>query len=231
MRIMMGISHPQAVDTTVIHEGQETAAALAALGLTESLLLESAEWGLRHAFSCTLHEPPSVPGIIAWGKIVRALRDRLVAAKWQSNNASNYATVISPTGQDAIAVAAGNAATGRASEVVATRTTKGPLTRSRTAKNQLSLFEMVAEQFPSPRALPDEGVRTWLLLHYVDDEAEEIRVELSLPVNMDETGRVTGWQQRIILSPIPHLPEPFSEDAPLAAEDVDDVDIDIRRRA
>lgn len=227
----MHISHARPGSEVEIHEGPEAATALAALGLSESLLLESAEWGLRHAFSCTLHEPPSVPGVIAWGKTVRALRDRLVPAKWQASDASNYATVISPTGRDAIAVAAGNTATGRADEEVATRTNKGPVTRSRAAENQLSLFEMVAEQFPSPRALPGDGVRTWLLLHYVDEEAEEIRVELSLPVNMDETGRVTGWQQRIILSPISHLPEPFAEFAPLAAEDVEDVDIDIRRRA
>jgi hypothetical protein len=103
----MHISHARAACEVEIHEGPGAATALAALGLSESQLLEAAEWGLRHAFSCTLHEPPSVPGIIAWGKIVRALRDRLVPAKWQASDASNYATVISPTGRDAIAVAAG----------------------------------------------------------------------------------------------------------------------------
>lgn len=213
------------------HEGPYAATALSALGLTEATLLESAEWGLRHAFSCTLHEPPSVPGVIAWGKIVRGLRDRLVPAKWTPNDANNYATVVSPSGRDAIAVAAGDAGTGVAGANVATRTNKGPVTRAKAGDNQLSLFEMVAEQFPSPQALPDAGVRTWLLLHYVDEEAEQIRVELSLPTGLDENGRVIGWHQRIILTPIPHLPEPFAETAPPAAETDGEIDIHIRRRA
>lgn len=212
------------------HEGPYAATALDALGLTEATLLESAEWGLRHAFSCSLHEPPSVPGVIAWGKIVRGLRDRLVPAKWKPNDANNYATVISPSGLDAIAVAAGDSGTGRAEAEVATRTTKGPVTRAKAGQNQLSLFEMVAEQFPSPRPLPNAGPRTWLLLHYVDEEAEQIRVELSLPIGIDENGRVTGWHQRIILTPIPHLPAPFAETAPPAAETDGEIDIDIRRR-
>lgn len=225
------IPAPRVTDPQHVHEGAAAMAALHALGaLTQENLLESVEWGLRHAFDCTRHEPPNVPGFIAWGKIVRALRDRLVPNNWSPNDVKNYSTVVSPTGTDAIAVAAGNPGTGKASEQVATRSSKGPMTRQKIGENQLRLFETVASQFPSPEPLPDVGVRTWLLLHYVDEEAEEIRVELSLPVSIDEDGHVTDWRERIILDPIPHLPEPFS--GPRPAEDEDDqTEIEIRRRA
>lgn len=212
-------------------DGPLATSALTSLGLSPQILLESVELGLRHAFGCTAHDPPSLPGNIAWGKTVRALRDRLVPAKWTINNANNYATVINPAGTDAIAVAAGNAGTGRADHRVATRTSKGPVTRLRANENQFSLFELVAQQFPSPRALPGTGLRTWLLLHHVDDTAEEIRVELSLPTGIDEHGVVTGWHERIILPAVPHLPEPFAATAPEAAETENQIDIQIRRRA
>lgn len=219
------------VQSKQVHEGARATSALHALGgLTEEGLLESVEWGLRHAFDCTPHDPPNAAGVIAWLKIVRALRDRLVPERWTPNDANNYSTVVSPDETDAVAVAAGDSGTGRADAPLSTRTSKGPVTKKKADDNQLALFEAVAQHFPSPQPLPDTDLRTWLLLHYVDEEAEEIRVELSLPISVDDNGRVTGWRERIILTPIAHLPEPFSYVRPAEDED-DQTEIDIRRRA
>lgn len=219
-------AHPE-----LVHEGARAATALDALnGLAEGDLLDSVEWGLRHAFDCTRHDPPNAVGVVAWFKIVRALRDRLAPHKWTPNDANNYSTVVSPDETAAIAVAAGDWGTGRADAQVSTRTSKGPVTKKKADRNQLALFDPDTQHFASPRPWRDVDVRTWLLLHYVDEEAEEIRVELSLPVSVDDDGRVTGWRERIILSPIAHLPEPFSHVRPAELEN-DQTNIEIRRRA
>ncbi len=41
--------------------------------------------------------------------------------------------------------------------------------------------------------------QTWFLLHYWDEDADEIRVELSLPAEMTPDGFVIQWRERIIL--------------------------------
>jgi hypothetical protein len=68
---------------------------------------------------------------------------------------------------------------------------------------------------------------TWLLLHFYDDEAEEIRCELSRPAEM--TGKqVTGWSRRILLQSVSFSTE---LDLGIDDDDDDDVDFDVSRRA
>jgi hypothetical protein len=195
------------------------------LGLKEEVLREAVQTGLQHAFGCTLHDPPSLPGILAWGKTVRHLRDRLIPQGWTGSNARNYATVIHPKGNLAIAVAAGDSNTGRPEPLMpSTRAEKGPATRDAVRSNQLT-FADVSEHFPPPKEIP--GTQTWLLLHYADELAEEIRLELSLPADMTADGFVVRWRERIILTPVPFTPQPLS--AP--AEETEEIDIKIERRA
>lgn len=82
------------------------------LGLVKSDLSEAAHWGVNHLAYSTAHEPPSGPGQIIWIKTVRALRDKLVPRGWTTDDTDNYATVVSPDGSMAIAVAAGDERTG-----------------------------------------------------------------------------------------------------------------------
>jgi hypothetical protein len=193
------------IEEAKIHEGKVAAAGrLHDLGVDEETLREAVEYGLRHAFSCTKHDPPNLPGIIAWGKGIRSLRDRLVPLGWAPDNSRNYATVVSPA--------------------PSTRSTKGPATKAAVDRNQLS-FADVVDAFPKPQET-DEADQTWLLLHYVDEEAEEIRAELSLPVHMDGSGYVDTWLERIILEPIAHVPTPM-EELDLGEE----IDVPVERRS
>jgi len=213
------------IEEVKIYEGNVAAAGrLHDLGVDEGTLRQAVEYGLRHAFSCTKHDPPNLPGIIAWGKGIRSLRDRLVPLGWTADNSRNYATVVGPDGKIAIAVAAADAGTGHTDATPTTRSTKGPATKSAVHRNQLS-FADVVEAFPRPQET-SEADQTWLLLHYVDEEAEEIRSELSLPVHMDGNGYVDSWSERIIIGPIPHIPEPLAD-----AEAGEEIDVPVVRRS
>jgi hypothetical protein len=212
--------------TTVRWQPLDISARLAALGLREEDLRESALFGMRHALMCTRHEPPNVPGVIAWGKIIRFLRDRLVPLGWQSNNVRNYATVVKPDGTIALAVAAGDAWTGKhgLNQHPSTRSAKGPATREAVGVNIQLRFEDISASFPPAR--PVSGAATWLLLFYWDESVEEIRVELSFPKEMNQQGYVTAWVERIILTPIPLSSVPTEAHQPDSGDD--DVNIDIQ---
>jgi len=213
------------IEEAEIHEGKVAAATrLHDLGVDEETLREAVEYGLRHAFSCTKHDPPNLPGIIAWGKGIRSLRDRLVPLGWTTDNSRNYATVVSPDGKTALAVAAADAGTGRPKSTPSTRSTKGPATKTAVDHNQLS-FADVVDAFPKPQET-EKADRTWLLLHYVDEEAEEIRAELSLPVHMDGNGYVDSWLERIILETIPHVSTPVGD-----FDIGEEIDVPVERRS
>lgn len=203
---------------------------LAELGLTADILRDSLEEGWRVAADCTKHDPPNLPGIIVWGKTIRHLRDRLVPAGWRSNNTMNYATVISPDKMTALGVAAGDECTGRDGLTPCTRSAKGPATRRALDVNQLT-FSDYAHHFPRPSRRLVTGLqrRTWLLLHYVDEDEGEIRLELSLPSEMDDQGRIVAWRERIALAPIPRLPEALPGRG--TGDERPEVEVNIERRA
>ena len=54
-------------------------------------------------------------------------------------------------------------------------------------------FDHLPENLDAPTPI-------WLLLHYRADE--ELRSELSFPVEIDVSGHVTAWGTRLILTPI-----------------------------
>lgn len=188
---------------TVIFEPDDVEATLRTMGLKEAVLREAAEYGLRHALQCTGHDPKNLPGIIAWGKSIRFLRDRLVPEGWEPNGASNYATVVSADKSLALAAASGDAFTGKNGLNMnpSTRSPKGPVTQDRISVNQQLHFEDIAASFPPAKQII--GMATWLLLYFWDEPVEQIRVELSLPEEMTDAGYVTRWKRRIILKPVP----------------------------
>jgi hypothetical protein len=154
-----------------------------------------------------------------WGKPMRFLRDRLVPRGWRSENKQNYATVVHPEGHHAITVAAGDAHTGIPDRTPTTRTEKGPVTREAVNGNQLHFGEIV-ESFR-----PFVHRQTWLLLHYFDEETDEIRMELALPTDMTADGFVGAWLERIILSPVALSPNPGTD-----VDTEEQIDVDVQRR-
>ncbi len=199
---------------------------LARLGVTANDLRESLHAGYSYAAGCTGHDPRSLPGILAWGKGIGHLRDVMKTRGWTADSTSNYETVVHPTNAHAIALASGTPETGRADGTPRTKTPKGPAT-SRVVKQNQQLSFAGADPAFGDALVDDKDRETWVLLHYYDREAEEIRCELSCPSEM--TGKqVTGWRDRIMLDPMP-----FSADLEIDVDgdDAGEIDIDVSRRA
>ena len=190
------------------------------LGLTPGDLAQAVQLGLSSAATCTKHDPSNLPGLILWGRTIRGLRDALVPRGWKSENTYNYPTVVSPDRSVAISVAGGDYYTGRTDGVPSTRSSKGPVTRAAVIQNQLTFAELdasFAELNPAPRT-------TWLLLHHHDQEAKEVRMELSLPAGLDADDVVTAWHERILLEPFTTAYEP-----PAPLEEVE-IEVPLTRR-
>lgn len=207
------------------------------LGLDESALLEAVRYGQRYALECTLNDPPTLPGILAWGKTNRHLRDRLTPLGWKRDNTRNYPSTVHPDGSFAIVTCGGNINTGKRDKTPAPRSDKGTVTKDAVARNQHQLNfgdfnSAFAADFAQPigqlpEALTDIGTRlTWLLMYCRDADEQETRSELALPDEITKSGFIYSWRERIILPATPFTPIPVADEEPL----VPDIDVSVERR-
>ena len=120
----------------------------------------------------------------------------------------------------------GHADTGKHGAIPTTRRSKGEATKDAVRHNQRTF----ADEDPSfARYLPDEenpNIQTWFLLYYVDELAEEIRIELSLADQIVD-GYVTSWHERLIVEPLAIGIE--TADDGHADQDEDEIDISVER--
>lgn len=169
-------------------------AALREIDLTPAVLQEALKAGLAAVALCTANHPPGYRGIVMWAEAIASLGEQLAPEGWHRDDRENYSTVLHNGGTLGIAVAAGTADTGRANGQPSTRHAKGPVTHQVVERNAFLPFDHL------PENLDALTPPIWLLLHYRDDGA--LRSELSFPVAIDESGYVTAWGTRLILSPI-----------------------------
>jgi hypothetical protein len=191
---------------------------LATLGLSPELLREAILDGEAARESCTPHDPSSLPGILAWGRTVRGLRDRLVPVGWTSRDVQNYPTVVSPDGMLAVAVATGDEGTGRPEFTASTKYAKGSATALAVTVNQLDLFPSPAAFWTTPATV------TWILL--VRRDSDVVRAELSRPKLITEDGVIVDWSERVILGEIPVEPEPLADSCALN----EDIVVEVARK-
>lgn len=175
---------------------------LSELGLDEDVLIKSALQGQAAWASWTPHHPPMYRGISAWAETVKALRDQLVLKGWQKSDPGNWSLVINPDETIALAVAAGNECTGDPLREPSTKSGKGPRTEEAIKINKLQL-NLFPEMSVPDQAESAKARKTWWLLFSWDEESEELKCELSHPINIAEDGRIDGWAERIILSTTP----------------------------
>lgn len=211
---------------TVLHDDPMTAShALSRLGLNEDVLLAAAMQGYLARTNCTANHPPLFPSFVAWGETVKALRDQLAPLGWERSDEKNYSRAIHPEGHTAIAVATGNEATGVASESPLTKSAKGPSTIGALEVNRLQAWLPGMEPVLTTESEEENQPTTWLLL--VHHASDEIRSELSLPVDVGLDGRISVWKERILLKAIPLDPEPVEITPPA----LPDIDVAVRRKA
>jgi len=159
----------------------------------------------------------------------RGLRDRLVPQGWRVDQSQNFETTVHPDGTHAVAVTAGNRDTGSTGMNPSTKRDRGPATRDAVEANQqFSLFELLGEDSALRvlRPLPAPRRHTWLLLHFIDWSADEVRFELSLPLEMSAEGYVHEWQERVIFEAFKFTRDPLQDDGP----DEPGIDFDVPRR-
>lgn len=208
-----------------IHASPEQARdRLSSLGLTEEPLLHAAQrWYLRST-EFTPNHPPFGVGISAWTEAVAALRDGLLPIGWSRSDEKNYSLAVHPDGGMAINVATGDAGTGDPTADVSNRARKGSSTADAISVNQVQL-EMDLPVPDMAHLRSDDGPLTWFLLLYRAEN--EVRAELSLPLDLSPDGRITRWQERIMLPSLP-LDDPGATPEMSAGPDFD---IPIKRRA
>ena len=119
--------------------------------------------------------------------------EQLIPEGWRRDDRENYSTVIHNGAMLGIAVASGTPDTGRPNGQPTTRHAKGPVTHQAVARNAYLPFDHLPKNLDTPTPI-------WLLLHYRANE--ELRSEMSFPVEIDESGHVTAWGTRLILTPI-----------------------------
>lgn len=197
-------------------------AALDALGLTLTPLLEAVQAGYLARSSCTANDAPFYPALSQWNRTVRALREKLLIEGWSKSDDGNYCLVISPDGQIGIAVSSGCEYTGNPDIMPTTKSPKGPSTVDAVLANaaQLILPGVISEM----TITREDGRVTWLLLFHCDHE--ELRAELSLPASMGDDGRPNAWKERIILPSMPI--DPIIRD--IAPDLGPDFDVEVKRR-
>jgi hypothetical protein len=195
--------------------------ALHQLGITKEIVTTAILLGELERDNCTLHDPLCVPGIFAWSRCSRSMRDQLVPLGWKSENDQNRALIVSPNGLIAIAAVSGDDGTGDPNLVPNLKIPAGSATKRAVNANHPTLFRM----HPTAEEVRSSGKRqTWLLLRR--PTANFIFAELSLPGAMAD-GRVVYWLDRIILDPIPHE---FSFTVDPDSGDSGEIDIPVLKR-
>jgi hypothetical protein len=129
-----------------------------------------------------------------------------------------------PDGSMAINVATGDLGTGQINTTPSNKAPKGVSTADAISVNQQQLeLDLPVPDMPHVRG--EDGPLTWfLLLHRT---VNEIRCELSLPSAMSADGRITRWEERIIICPIALDGVEIQVEAPQGP----DLDIDVKRKA
>ena len=176
---------------------------LTALGLSEEILQGAVSRGFLARLDCTENHPPSIPGIVAWGETICALRENLLPMGWERSNDRNLPLTVNVETGIALTASSGDEFTGLEGATPRTRNSKGPKTKEFVDTNclQLGLFSDMST-VPDDLKVVDEWA-TWLLLTYRDLGTRVVRCELSRPINIGLDGRVDGWAERIILRSIP----------------------------
>jgi hypothetical protein len=212
--------------------------ALNAMGLDSPTLRAAIRAGHDVAIRVTSHDVRTKAGYERWAVPLRHLGDKYVPKGFRRERPGGFEVLRSPDDLFDIAVVAGSAATGIGERMPTSALPRGPLTGQAIGHNrgQMRLDSNVVPfgaREVRPDVLPDR--LTWFLLHFYDEKHDELRIELSVPVEFtrirtrggSERVVVTRFDPRLILPPIPLDDSIRDEDED---EGDDQIDIQIPRR-
>ena len=177
---------------------------LRTMGLTPSKLTQPCVEGLQSAVAGYSHFEPAIAfGISIWSKIVGALRKQLNDENWKHHDIANAPRSVSPDGTMAIAAVGGDSQTAHANGNPRNVHLKGPKfaneIENNAAKSSAPRYTQCRLNLgPGDEDTVFANLQTWVLLYFWDRASNELRLELSLPIECDK-GFVTQWETRIIL--------------------------------
>jgi hypothetical protein len=183
--------------------------------LTVEPLRESARANFVAQASCTTNDAPTAPGFLGWNASVSKLTEALRTKGWFREDIKNSPRLVHPSKNLEIMIATGNEATGNIHCIPKTKSNKGITTRNAVNSNELQIALFPDDMLPhvvrihSDQSINKTNLReTWVLLVHVnvgeDNQSKLscVRCELSLPIEMDDSGHITNWRKRIILPEI-----------------------------
>jgi hypothetical protein len=194
-------------------------------GITEKDLVEIGERILSEYRKTTSHDAVTAAGSYAYYEAVRCIRTLLCPKGWKKKIQNGLEITTLPEKQISIIVSSGNKYTGNRRIEPSTKNRKGRQTQKIVLSNTEQLF-LFPELNQSTRE-SDSGA-TWIFLYHIDIKNSEMRMELSLPIELHkDTLRVHKWEKRIIL---PNIGFDTFDLTP-KPEVVPEIEIEIRRRA
>jgi hypothetical protein len=194
------ITEGNSTSATIVHRGQHAVARLAQLGLLPDDLVSAVLAAEMERRSGNPLEPSIAAGFRAWATGFRVLAELLVQRGWIKVESLGLPRILKPDTAVAIAVLSGDIGTGRFEPGEAAP-------RSKTPRGNQSIFLVHSNEVqlhlpfvePEHQPLPPEVEQlTWWLLIY-SDHNENVRAELSLPVGLGQDGRMSIWEERIII--------------------------------
>lgn len=177
---------------------------LRTMGLTPSRLTRPCIEGLQSAVAGYSHFEPAIAfGISIWSKIVGALRKQLDNEGWRHHDIANAPRSVSPDGTTAIAAVGGDPQTANTDSDPRNARTKGPRFANEIENNAATssaprYTQCQLDLGPGDKDTVFADLQTWVLLYFWDRASNELRLELSLPIDCSK-GFVTQWETRIIL--------------------------------
>lgn len=198
---------------------------LRALGLTPEIPTDALRAGISAAALCTANHPRNFGGTSLWAEASRWLREMLIPMGWHRDDTGGQPSVVRGDNGMAIVVVRGDAGTGDPKAIPSTQYARGPMTVIRIERNGDLPFDDAPPVPVDDVEFASADVPTWLLMHH--RKGSELVCELSFPTDIDKSGFVKEWGERIILAAIPLDPNrmPVLEDQPV------NPDVTVRRRA
>ena len=180
--------NPQRIPRTPILAGVAAEARTQQLGLPgTALLVEALRDGASAARTTTPMHPRAYRGQRMWGEAVASLGFSLTPHGWEHQTFLGVDLIVEPRLGTALLVTAGDAATGREDYVPQVRYERREVIQGLVNGSLDTLWG------PTPR--PEWEV--WFLLHNL--ALTSLSAELSHPISVNNSGRVMGWSERIMM--------------------------------
>lgn len=223
----------QTPSRTILVTGASVERRLEQLGTNSSLLREAVEAGYRERSFTTENDARAAPGFIGWNGTVRALREahQGLGTGWKRDQRNGRGLVCNESLHIEIEPQTGDENTGT-KRTPKTKSSKGISVQNDIRRQSQGWFNFIDDPGSEGVSAPTGAtIALWVLLFHCDEAARKLRLELSRPKHVTESGHICDWWERIIIDPID-----LNEDAavPDPSEDPDprdEITIDIPMRS